>query len=1339
MQFCFGKNEWKDIVRGQEKSFLLTNGLGGYANLTMVGSNDRNDSALLMAAIGSPQNRYHLISNVKERLCMKSGDVGLWSQQFHDGESVRCHRGYLFLNQFSYECLPIWNYQAKGIEVEKTLVMPQGENCIGIRYRVYKECDEPVTMEVTPLFQFVPKGTLLSKEQAFSFDGEVVESEGIRLYVQTDGVVQSTPLAYEEGQYYEKDDRDGRDYIGRCASMFKVTFELTQKEQEFTLIFSTEKGNRTMQRLIPEAKKHVENILFKAALIDEVGNSLVQAVHAYIAKTKDAGKTILAGFPFFTDWGRDTMIALPGCIYAGCHQEAAQILRNFMMHEKNGLLPNMFPEGEGAAFYNTVDASLLFFNAVYEYLQVTKDACFAKEAVSCMDSIIENYKKGTDYHICMDEDGLIMAGADLDQLTWMDVRFGEILPTPRHGKPVEINALWYNALCVADCIRGEYLSETAKYEELAKKVKESFLAQFWMEEKGYLKDVISVGDDNIRELVKYRAFEQRECDETLLKEMQLPDVQIRPNQIWAASLPYSMLDYTMAESVLKIVYERLFTPYGLRTLDHADADYHPYYEGPQEKRDMAYHQGTVWPWLMGEYYLAFLRNATDKEKAVGTVRRQLESMKSCLSEGCLGHIAEVYDGIRPAVSKGCFAQAWSDCEMLRVYVLLEEIERELVRGQGMTGKEKKALFESAAFEKNFGYDGDDLGAVIDKANSTTTFKVWAPTASAVSLNLYKSGDVTAKNWISTQAMNQEGRGVWSVSVKENLDGTYYTYSVTVDGQTKETADIYAKACGVNGQRSMVIDLSKTNPPKWDMDHPVADCKQAGCIYELHVKDFSYAESSGVSEANRGKYRAFTETKSAAMQHLLSLGVSYVHLLPFYDYGSVDEASADTEQFNWGYDPVNYLIPEGSYSSDAFHGEIRIREVKEMVAALHEAGIGVVMDVVFNHTYSADSWFERTVPGYYYRMDESGKLTNGSACGNDTASDRKMYRKYMKDAVKYLLTEYHLDGLRFDLMGLHDIQTMNEIRQMVNELPNGDKIILYGEPWSAGYTGFREGAVAAVRANVDQFADGIAMFCDYTRDSIKGSVFWDKEPGYANTINEEQRNALTDCIKHAVCAWQNMKPEDFGENYVRNSEGARDMLDPFYPKSPRQIISYVSAHDNYSLWDKLLITCMDDPDFEKEPDKDVLQINKFIAGIVFTCLGQPFMQAGEEFARTKLGAGDSYNLSPKLNRLDYERKDAMEDLVNYYKGLIAFRKKYPAYGEDMEAAVDRICFLPMKKPLVGFTLDDLVIYYNPLVEKVSVNLPDGNFTLVSDGVGFEERENISGEITLLPKSVTILHK
>ena len=436
--------------------------------------------------------------------------------------------------------------------------------------------------------------------------------------------------------------------------------------------------------------------------------------------------------------------------------------------------------------------------------------------------------------------------------------------------------------------------------------------------------------------------------------------------------------------------------------------------------------------------------------------------------------------------------------------------------------------------------------------------------------------------------------------------------------------------------------------------------------------------------------------------------------------------------------MNYLIPEGSYSTNPYFGQVRIQEAKRMIQALHEEGIGVVMDVVFNHTYHLDSHFEKTVPGYYYRMDESGKYTNGSACSNDTASDRKMYRKYMLDAVRYLFTEYHLDGMRFDLMGLHDVETMNAIRALVDSLPGGDDLLVYGEPWSAGYSGFRPGAVPAVRDNLHMLSEGISVFCDYTRDSIKGSVFRSKEPGYVNTDDEEQRRLLVTSIKHAVRGWQGIPAQEFGLNYVKNDDGPYGELSPFYPVSPRQIISYVSAHDNYTLWDKLMITCKQAPDFGEEPDERLIQMNKMIAGIVFTCMGQPFLQAGEEFGRTKQGAGDSYNLSPRLNQMDYNRALQMQDLTEYYKGLIALRKEMPFWGEEMENATELLRFVDVAEPLVGFEIGNLLIYYNPLESEVTVSLPSTGYVLLSDGTCFDEKPyEIADIIKLKAKTVTIL--
>lgn len=1332
MRFCFGKSDWKDISGGQERCFLLTNGLGGYSSLSMVGSNDRNDQALLMAALVSPNKRYHILTNTVEKLCMESGDVLLHSQQIVKDGEIGSRKGYLFLNEFLYDNLPIWTYQTKGITLGKTIVLPQGENTVGIRYQVYKECEEPVTLEVTPLFQFVPKGQLLKKEQEFTFTGKSVKSAGMELFIRTDGRIEEVPLSYEENLYYEKDARDGRESIGRSAYNHRIYFEVTEKEQEFFIIFSMEEGQRTLERMIPEAIKHGEELVNKSGLTDECAKELVKGAYSFVAaKTSTGGKTILAGFPFFADWGRDTMIALPGCCIAtGQYQDAKSILYTFMKYCHRGLMPNLFPEGEEHALYNTVDAALLFIQAVYEYYKATEDTDFVEEALPVMEDIISWYQRGTDFHICMDDDGLIMAGADLEQVTWMDVRMGDILPTPRHGKPVEVNAYWYNALMVTDELRERICGLHPKYERLAAQVKESFLASFWMEEKGYLKDVISMDEDNVRELVKYRSFEGRDCDVEAIRKNHVPDEQIRPNQVWAVSLPYSMLNRSQAERVLNVVKEKLYTPYGLRSLAYDDVDYHPYYDGPQEKRDMAYHQGTVWPYPLGQYYLACLKVAEDKEKGACVVRRQLESMVSCLSEGCLGHIAEVYDGDKPYVSKGCFAQAWSDGEILRVYAALEELERTSSKG-------KKELFESKAFEEKFTYEGDDLGAVYDRTSGMTTFKVWAPTAEAVSIRLYHTGGECSGDFIGCMEMEKGECGVWYYTSAENLCGVYYTYLVNVEGEIKETGDIYAKACGVNGMRSMVVDLEETNPDGWEKDVTVGNRKQAGTIYELHIKDFSNQPESGVEEAYRGKYLAFTRKDAFCVKRLKELGISYVHLLPFYDYGSVDE-SGDANQFNWGYDPVNYLVPEGSYATNPYRGEVRIKEAKQMIQALHEEGIGVIMDVVFNHTYSLDSHFEKTVPGYYYRMDESGKYTNGSACGNDTASDRKMYRKYMLDAVKYLFTEYHLDGMRFDLMGLHDVETMNAIRELVDSLPGGENLLIYGEPWSAGDSGFRKEALPAVKDNLHLLSEGISVFCDYTRDSIKGSVFQAKEPGYVNTRDAEQRKLLVQSIKHAVLGWQGMAGEDFGYNYVRNEDGPYGMLSPFYPTSPRQIISYVSAHDNYTLWDKLMITCKEAPDFEEDPDEKIMQLNKMAAGIVFTCLGQPFIQAGEEFGRTKLGAGDSYNLSPNLNQMDYKRASRMQELIAYYKGLIALRKEIPYWGTEMESAPANIRFVDAEEPLIGFEIGNLLIYYNPLEMPIAVSLPGKEYLMLSDGTCFEKVPyTIRYTVELKAKTVTIL--
>lgn len=569
----------------------------------------------------------------------------------------------------------------------------------------------------------------------------------------------------------------------------------------------------------------------------------------------------------------------------------------------------------------------------------------------------------------------------------------------------------------------------------------------------------------------------------------------------------------------------------------------------------------------------------------------------------------------------------------------------------MTAREWKQMFESREFEEKYTYAGNDLGAVYEKEK--TTFKVWAPTAEKVMLHLYtagSTGEAGEKELLQVEMKKRE-QGIYEKQVKGDLHGVYYTFSVTVDGETRETGDIYAKAAGVNGKRSMVVDLEKTNPKGWEEDTHVFHPLGKTWVWEVHIGDFSNDHASGVREEYRGKYLAFTENTTlnqdgvhpTCVNYLKELGITHVHLLPSFDYGSVDESKCDT--FNWGYDPVNYNVPEGSYATDAFHGEVRIREFKEMVAALHKAGISVVMDVVYNHTHSLDSFFNATVPYYYYRTWEDGTYSDGSACGNDTASDRAMFRKYMMDSVLHWVQEYHVDGFRFDLMGLHDTQTMNEIRKALNELEDGEQIFLYGEPWSAGPSALKESESFATKEAMKKLAEGIAVFNDDTRDAVKGPYDKLEVPGFVNG-----KKGLEEKIKRGI-------------------QGLFDEKEKVQPVSPAQLLNYVSAHDNSTLWDKLVDSVKKDQDYETRHE-DLLAMNKLAAAIVQFSAGIPFMQAGEEAGRTKQGEDNSYNLSKELNRLDWNRMYKFQDLISYYKGLHEVRNQFSGFYDLSEKARTR---------------------------------------------------------------------
>ena len=571
---------------------------------------------------------------------------------------------------------------------------------------------------------------------------------------------------------------------------------------------------------------------------------------------------------------------------------------------------------------------------------------------------------------------------------------------------------------------------------------------------------------------------------------------------------------------------------------------------------------------------------------------------------------------------------------------------------------------SEAIDSEYTYTKRDLGATYTPEK--TTFKVWSPTATEITLNLYATGsdnEEGAAN-LGTYALHklmdgEKWTGVWEVVVNGDLNNVYYTYTVTandVSGKkttTKETQDVYSVATGVNGDRAMVCDLDSTDPEGWENDkHVLLDKSTSSSVWELHVKDFSYDPASGVSEANRGKYLAFTEEGTTlngegeiatCIDYLKELGITTVQLNPFYDYQTVNEAGADT-QFNWGYDPVNYYVPEGSFSSNPYDGNVRIKECKEMIMALHNAGIQVVMDVVYNHTYSQDSVFQKTVPDYYYRFTSTGAWSNGSGCGNETATERAMFRNYVVQSCKYWAEEYHIDGFRFDLMGCMDVETMNAIRAELDKIDT--RLLTYVEGWSGGTCTFDattcEGTktYAGTQANIQKMDTRIALFNDKIRDGVKGSVFEATGQGFVqgNKVNAKD-------ISYGIRA-----------NTVGNNG--------WKPAAPSQCVTYASAHDNATLFDRLVNSTGKGvaPDYTKRY-ADLIEMNKLAAAIVYTSQGINFILAGEEMARTKLGDENSYSSPATLNMLNWENLNTYGDLVSYYKGLIQIRKVFAPFTAD----------------------------------------------------------------------------
>ena len=631
------------------------------------------------------------------------------------------------------------------------------------------------------------------------------------------------------------------------------------------------------------------------------------------------------------------------------------------------------------------------------------------------------------------------------------------------------------------------------------------------------------------------------------------------------------------------------------------------------------------------------------------------------------------------------------------------------------------------------YTGNDLGAVYSP--KMTRFKVWAPEAESVKLNLYKQGE--GDNLIEQHIMKKSANGTYVFEKQGDCNGIYYTYTVVNHGEEQEAVDPYTKAAGVNGQRGMVINLAKTNPQGFELDgYRNPEHITDAIIYEGSVRDFTMDESSGVF--HNGKFLGLTEAnttnhfgEATALDYISGLGVTHVQILPAFDFETVDEKNQKA-QYNWGYDPDNYNVPEGSYAVSPYDGAVRIQEMKQMVLALHSRGIGVIMDVVFNHTYRRDdSNLQKIVPGYYYRSDETG-YTNGSGCGNEVASDRPMVQKLIVDSLIYWAKEYHIDGFRFDLMGVLDIDTMNVIAERLKEIR--PDIYLYGEGWNGGPSSLAE-EKRAFKASAKKMP-GIGMFNDDIRDTIKGSVFYDDHLGFVNGgthLENALRYGITGAVAHPQVDY--------------DAYGSKP-----WAKEPGQSINYVSCHDNYTLWDKLSVSC---PEASEEKKK---AMNRLCAAIVFTSQGVPFIQAGEEFLRSKPlpekkgFAENSYNMPDTVNSIKWDNIHEYPDMIAYYKGLMALRKAHPVFRMQSEAEMTQnLCFLSdtpenvvaylLKGKGADDTPENILVIFNGNDEEILYNLPEGKWKILVDDktAGADGKKIISEKADVEPLSALVLEK
>ncbi len=658
--YSYGRSSFKTIEEGNELSWMIGNGIGGYANCTVSGGSAMMHHGYLIAALNPPVNRYLIFTRTQEEVSINGRTYDLTSQQYINASK----NGQEHLERFNFDTIPEYIYRVEDVIIKKSISMEYGYNTTTVCYEI-ENGTEDLTFKMIPLFNYRLSGDSIEKSN-LKFIKEVEgnkliltpeENKDVKItFYASEGeyydrslipTTMATPnYLFEENQYYMIDNRTGFLGIDNHYTPYEINIKIKAKETKRFYVICTleEEINKTGFEIEEEYKKRAEDLVKKAGYKDDFASNLVKASDHFIVNRNSTGlKTILAGYPWFTDWGRDTMIAFEGLVLCTKRfKDAREILESFSKYVKNGLVPNLFPDANTEPLYNTVDASLWYFQAVYKYLKYTgtdEDYKFIEEKIyDKLVEIFKAYSTKTDFSIRMDEDGLIFAGSGVDQVTWMDVRVGDLVVTPRHGKPVEINALWYNALCIMEELRSKFNKEDLNYRKLSLKVKNSFNKKFWNEDKKCLFDVVDENDD-----------------------------KIRPNQLWAVSLPFSILDREKEKSIVEVAYKHLYSTYGLRSLSFMDEEFKNKYIGKLFKRDLAYHMGTTWGFLIGPFITAYCKVNDYNEKAIKKAKEMISVFEDHMKDGCINGIAEIFDGEFSSTSRGCYSQAWSVGEVLRIY------------------------------------------------------------------------------------------------------------------------------------------------------------------------------------------------------------------------------------------------------------------------------------------------------------------------------------------------------------------------------------------------------------------------------------------------------------------------------------------------------------------------------------------------------------------------------------------------------------------------------------------------------------------------------------------------